>query len=373
MKPKIVYICRSIIPSKSANSVNVMKMCSTLATLGHQVTLLAPITKKLEEKDVKDIFEFYGVKKNFELKKLFSPNIKFLKRKIYSFRCLSQVKKINPDLVYGRDDMFSFYLTQKVGYKTLFERHAIFKKDGKLEEKIFKRFIQNNTNKYKLVTNTQKLKDYYCEKYGLDCNSIYVASSGTDIPNDFETIPEDCKKFKSSFNIGYIGKVAKMRGIEIIIKLAQNFSKMTFHIVGGNDEELEYYKNEAGNLKNIIFHGFINPKDTYKYRNLCNVLLAPYINADERFAHMSPIKTFEYMASKTPMICSDSKIIRECLDERYAILVDNNDIDAWIKAVEKLYSDTKFRDELTKNAYEYCKENFTYEARAKKVLDFIKK
>ena len=49
---KIVYITRSIIPSKTANSVNVIRMCSAFASLGHQVTLLAPITKKLEEKGV---------------------------------------------------------------------------------------------------------------------------------------------------------------------------------------------------------------------------------------------------------------------------------------------------------------------------------
>lgn len=68
---KIVYITRSIIPSKTANSVNVIRMCSAFASLGHQVTLLAPITKKLEEKGVEDIFKFYGVENNFEIKNYF--------------------------------------------------------------------------------------------------------------------------------------------------------------------------------------------------------------------------------------------------------------------------------------------------------------
>ena len=45
-KLNIVYIARSIIPSRTANSVNVMKMCSAFASLGHKVTLLAPFTKK---------------------------------------------------------------------------------------------------------------------------------------------------------------------------------------------------------------------------------------------------------------------------------------------------------------------------------------
>lgn len=369
---KIVYICRSIIPSRTANSVNVMKMCAAFASLGHQVILFAPITKKLEEKNVENIFEFYGVEKNFEIKKLFSPNIKFLKKRIYSFRCLSQVKKINPDLVYGRDDILSFYLAQKFGYKTLFERHDSFNKNS-VDEKLFKKFIDNNTNEYKLVTNTQKLKEYYCKEYNLKCDHVHVASSATDVPNDFDTIPDDCEKFKNTFNVGYIGKLAKMRGLEIIIKLAKSLPNMYFHIVGGDERDIKYWKNEARDLNNIIFHGFINPRNTYKYRNLCDVLLAPYINGDELFDYMSPIKAFEYMASKTPMICSDSKIIRETINENCAILVDNNDINSWINALEKLHNDLEFTKRLIENAYQYCLENFTYEARSRKVLDFIER
>ena len=195
-KLNIVYIARSIIPSRTANSVNVMKMCSAFASLGHKVTLLAPFTKKLEEKGVNDIYEFYGVEKNFEIKKLFSPNIKFLKKKIYSFRCLNQVKKIKPDLVYGRDDIFAFYLTQKAGYKTIFERHDNFIDDKyRLDESIFKKFIKENVNNYKLITNTQKLKEYYCKEYNLKFEHVHVASSATDVPKDFDTIPDNCEKF----------------------------------------------------------------------------------------------------------------------------------------------------------------------------------
>ena len=179
--------------------------------------------------------------------------------------------------------------------------------------------------------------------------------------------------FRSVSQSRYIGKVAKNRGLEIIIKLAENFPKIVFHIIGGDEKEIKYWKNESKNLENIIFHGFINPKDTYKYRNLCDILLAPYMNADKNFEYMSPIKIFEYMASKTPMICSDSKIIRESLNEKYTMLVDNEDINAWIKAVEKLYSDKEFRENMVKNVYEYCVQNFTYEARCKKILDFIEK
>ena len=59
----ILYISKSIIPSRTANSIHVMKMCQALAENGHNVILLAPNIPKYSEKNVQDIYDYYGVKK----------------------------------------------------------------------------------------------------------------------------------------------------------------------------------------------------------------------------------------------------------------------------------------------------------------------
>ena len=64
---KIAYISNSIIPSKAANSIHVMKMCQAFADNGHEVILLAPDRKSEYEKKIDDVYDFYGVKKNFVL------------------------------------------------------------------------------------------------------------------------------------------------------------------------------------------------------------------------------------------------------------------------------------------------------------------
>lgn len=73
---KILYISNSIIPSNNANSIHVMKMCQALADNGHKVTLLAPNKVNHFEKNISDVYEFYNVKKNFKIKKLWYPNFK---------------------------------------------------------------------------------------------------------------------------------------------------------------------------------------------------------------------------------------------------------------------------------------------------------
>ena len=67
---KIVYISNSIIPSRTANSIHVMKMCQAFADNGHEVVLLAPDRYKEYEEDIDDVYEYYGVRKNFEIRKL---------------------------------------------------------------------------------------------------------------------------------------------------------------------------------------------------------------------------------------------------------------------------------------------------------------
>ena len=73
---RILYISKSTIPSRSANSINVMKMCQAFSNNGHEVVLLAPDLKDKYEKNIDDIYDYYGVNKNFIIKKLWHPNLK---------------------------------------------------------------------------------------------------------------------------------------------------------------------------------------------------------------------------------------------------------------------------------------------------------
>ena len=61
---KLIYFSTSVVPSRYANSVHVMKMCEALAQNGQDVTLLC-IKNKNENVDV---FAHYGVEKIFGIK-----------------------------------------------------------------------------------------------------------------------------------------------------------------------------------------------------------------------------------------------------------------------------------------------------------------
>ena len=122
---------------------------------------------------------------------------------------------------------------------------------------------------------------------------------------------------------------------------------MSFHLVGGINEDIEFWKYYL--KKNLILKMFISmvlfsPFEAIKYRNSFDILLAPYEKKVSIFGNsksdtskfMSPLKIFEYMSHKKPIIASDLPVIREVLNDKNSILVEPNNIELWIKSLKKL-------------------------------------
>ncbi len=144
---KIIYLSDSILPSKTANSVHVMNMCHSLAKLGHQLTFLAISSESLAIKGINDLFDFYGVDKNFKLKILPIKNIKnrilnvFYRELFINSWLKKEINKIKPDFVYGRQ-VVGCYLSAKKGYLTAFEAHAPMWEIGPVVHFYFKKLLK---------------------------------------------------------------------------------------------------------------------------------------------------------------------------------------------------------------------------------------
>ncbi|MCD8568755.1 MAG: glycosyltransferase [Geovibrio sp.] len=82
---------------------------------------------------------------------------------------------------------------------------------------------------------------------------------------------------------------------------------------------------------------------------------------------MSPLKIFEYMASKKPIICSDLPVLREVLNENNSILVQCDSTGEWVEAISRL-KDEQLRGKLAAKAYDDFSEHYTWLKRAESVL-----
>ena len=370
---KILYISNSIIPSRTANSIHVMKMCQAFADNGHQVVLLAPNNKNKYEKGVDDVFDYYGVRKNFKIKKLWYPDLKsgtiFYTLTILIYLLIN--KKF--DLVYGRF-LHGCYFATLLKSETIFESHAPIYEEHKFTKKIFNLLIKSKYFK-KLIVISQALKNMYLENTNLKTNNIDVIHDGADEVIDLSK-KANLKGKKGNLKVGYVGHLYKGKGIEIIESIANKVSNgIEFHIIGGIEKDIIQWKQKIQN-KNVFFYGYVPHKEVSDYINSLDVCLLP--NQRVVLAHgaiggginisgyTSPLKLFEYMSHNKAIIASDLPVLREVLNEKNSLLVEHDNTKSWIDKIELL----KTLPERQKISYQAFKDfyEYTWKNRAKKII-----
>ena len=85
----------------------------------------------------------------------------------------------------------------------------------------------------------------------------------------------------------------------------------------------------------------------------------------------SPIKLFEYMASRTPIVSSKIPTIEKIIKhENEAYLAHVNDMENIIYYIKKLLNNKNLSKQLADNAYEKVKE-YTYRKRCYNILNYF--
>ncbi|WHH58360.1 glycosyltransferase family 4 protein [Petroclostridium sp. X23] len=358
---EIEYLSNSIIPSRSANSIHVMKMCQAFANNGHKVVLHADLSKE----QITDVYAYYGVKKCFKIKKRKFGDIKDIKK---------SYKKI-PDLFYARD-LNDLLKVAPLKRPLILEVHRPLesKRD---RERISKLFSYKNFKRLIAISDALRL-EYLRQFPDLKAKTIQVAPDGADLPekSDYSDIAIKTLGRGTNPKVGYIGHLYPGKGMEMIVQIAARLPNIDFHIVGGIKEDIQYWRKNT-NSQNIYFYGFVPHGQLTAYYRYLDIVLAPYqyhvavfrsskINISQ---WMSPLKIFEYMAYTKPIIASDLPVLREVLvDGVNGLLCPPEDVEAWVTAILRLTNDVELRKELAETAHHEFSEHYTWRKRAKKVI-----
>lgn len=364
---KILYISKSTIPSDTANSINVMKMCEAFALLGNEVDLLAP-QHSFENLVTYNPYEFYGVKKTFFIQRI--KNIKKVRKSSQDYNRLfkTYIKLKHPDLVYARCNSLKYNLDE-LEVPLIIEIHREVKK----EKEQLKRLIDSKFLKRIVVIN-KYLKNYYQDNYMVSEDLILVAHSGADgfVSNERIQLPETNK-----MRVGYAGHLYPGKGMEVITQLAKNCLWAEFHILGGTKSDLDFWEEKLNDCKNVFLYGFVPHAEINKYLNSFDILLAPYqynIGTADGGSLLSewisPLKVFEYMSVGKAIIASDLPSLREVLiNDVNAILCKPTEIDNWIQALKYLRDNHEKRTELGSIANEEFMKKYTWKVRANNILE----
>lgn len=364
----IAYLSIARLPSRTANSIHVMRMCHALSKQGYSVTLYAPRFSAGEYEDISSsIFEFYGVSENFTIKQFKWFSFKG-RSTIYSALVSLHAKLTGTDIVYARD-LKSGTFCVKLGLPVIYEAHSPVRTDNRLFSSLIsaKNFIR-------LVVISDALRKIFVSDYPQLSEKALVAHDAADLENS-----DDCKRSQpgNRLRTGYIGHLYKGRGIDLIIELAERCPWSDFEIVGGMESDIEYWKSHSGNRENIHFHGHLSYNQAAEIRQSCDILLAPFARKLEvsgggadTSGWMSPMKIFEYMATGRVIVCSDLPVLREVLEnEKTALLCEAENVDQWQQALERLKKDPDLRARIGLQARDRLEKHHTWSLRARAVLE----
>ena len=358
---RISYVAGSMIPSLTANSIHVMKMCQAMAQEGHLVSLIVPASQHSVDNASLDLWLHYGIKKQFPIYWL--PVYTKLRGYDFMVRAVMQAKKIGSKLIYTRSVNVAA-LAALLRASVIYEAHSLpmgisglilFK--AMLKQKGFRR----------LVVISHAMKRIFSEKYSRWVNeqTLLVAHDGVDLER-FENLPEPSDARMglglepNRFTVGYSGHLYSGRGIGLIFRLAECSPHMNFQIMGGYPHDVTNRQHQADQIgiENVRFCGFIPNSKLPLYLASCDVLLMPYQQkvavggGGDTSAFMSPMKLFEYMACERLIISSDLPVLREVLNEKNSILCAPDDIEQWHGALIRAESDGLWRSELAMKSRE---------------------
>ncbi len=365
----IHYLSLSKIPSQTANSVHVMKMSAAFAKLGHEVTLHA-----LKGKKSIDPYDSYATPKSFDLALSYEVDIPKIGIASYALQSLWKLhftSKNKADLVYARDP-FTVLLAAMLGYKVALELHNIPEKD--IWIKVVKKLL-TYPQCLGLVTITESLKRDVATLFKVAEERILVAADAADDPNVKER-----KNKTNKVCVGYVGSLYKGRGIEQILTYAKACPELDFLIIGGNDKEIAYF-NRHEIFSNVHYTGYVSQAELSKYYAQMDIMLAPYQqkvavhgNTGNTCAYMSPLKIFEYMSYAKPIIATNLPALLEVKKiSDYCLMPELGDDKTWIESIKLLATNESLRKSMGETAYLVFQENYTWNQRAAKILQWIEK
>ena len=365
---KLAYLATSIIPSRTANSVQVMRMCEAFAENGHEVLLLVPNRRALMESGVHDPFAHYGVQQTFALEHL--PWLRLRGRR-HIFALLSALRAVrwSADLVYGRNPLGLFWAAL-LGKRVILEMHGLPRLGTTADRLVYRALARSRRLVHVVAISEElarRLRPYFPR------HAVVVAHDGAS--------PHGARKERRAVDsnvplrVGYVGHLYPGRGVEVVLGLARRFPAVRFELIGGTERDIAQWR-ERPLTENVSFSGYVPPQEVANRCAGFDVLLMPYQRKvavhgarGDTSSWMSPLKMFEYMATSKPIISSDLPVQREVLrNGENALLVPPDDLEAWKLALLRLIDDAALRRKLGANARADFEREYTWGSRAAKVL-----
>lgn len=371
---KIAAITTSTIPSSTANSMQVMKVCQALAQVGGAVSLWAPGGREITPWE--RLAGQYGITTPFEMHWL--PSMRVFRRYDLAVSALHRAQMWGAQMVYTWLIQTAVFALWR-GLPTILELHD--RPTGKIGPQLFKLYLRHRGRKRLLVITTalqRALEQQYT--YHFTPDEIRIAPNGADLER-YAALPAASAARRQlglpeSLTAVYSGHFYAGRGMGLLFELAQRLPEVNFLWVGGRSHEVEDWRARlnARGVHNVLLTGFVENQRLPLYQAAGDVLLMPYersiagSSGGNSAEICSPMKMFEYMAAGRAILASDLPVLHEVLSRDNCVFCPPEDVDAWTQALDSLLADPERRSRLMVQTHADI-QKYTWRARAERALE----
>ena len=369
----IYYIQPAVIPDENAQSLQININCEEISKkkkdfilISHNNTGKKLKYKQISEKRPKKYNKRIPMSTHHIIKMISQKGIKFDNKKDV---LITRV----PYLAWHYKDDFKMVILELHSLDFMQDKFrqkiAAFLYNRPIIKKPLNAIIKANKENIKIGVISYGLKDDL-EKLGFNKNKIFVIPDGVNLDRYKNPRKIDLKKRlkipRNSKIALYVGSLHPWKGVRAILEAGKQLDK-DIHLViaGGTKAEAEKLKEE---FPKAHFLGPTPFKDLPSYLQAADILLLPNSKISRMSTHhTSPIKLFEYMASKKPIIASKLPSIEEVVSDKEVLFAKADTPLSFRLKMNKLAKDEKKMKSLASNAYKKVK-NYTWEKRVKTLL-----
>jgi len=374
----IIYLSTGNLPSKMAHSTQIAKMAQALSQRIEEFELVTSGDIGAAFRGMDSEFKnWYGLYYNFRLVRLplhvkinYPFSAKYQSQIYYKLAALYACLK-SPSLIYTRTAPIVNTLL-KIGVPVVWEWHEFIRDDYTSD---YCQFF-NNENLLGVVTTLPQLAENYI-KHGLAPQKILVAPNAVDLGNFLPYQEKNLARQKLSFPqnakiILYSGHLYNYKRIPTILETARLLPEYEFVLVGGWDDDINRVKEDCqkNDLRNVCIVGHVTQSELPSYLYSADVLILPTSKYWDLAAATCPLKLFDYMVSKRPIVASALPTVMTVLrDKQNALLAEPDDPLSFKEAIVKLLDDQTLANTIAENAFQDV-QKFTWDTRAQRVLQF---
>lgn len=291
---------------------------------------------------------------------------------IYPIRAMNIIRKWKLDVIHSHTEFsmgtFARIISRQFNiplvhtYHTMYEDYTHYITKGYFD-KSSKKIVEYLTLFYcdktanELIVPTKKTYDLFKQKYEVDKN-IYIIPTGIEIERFYvenvdkkkvNSIKEKLKIKDGSFNIVFVGRLAKEKNVDLLLSAQKEIIKKNKNInliIIGDGPDMEEYKETSKKLgidKNTFFTGKVPWEEVPLYYRIADVF------ATASTTETQGLTVIEAMAASVAPICIDDESFRNTVIDGLNGRIFKTE-DEYIKIILELSKDKKTLTQLQKQA-----------------------